>query len=535
MIKGCNFILFLLFVLCINASAQTSIDSDSRWVVKLEDSELKSSENLLNHPLINEIDLISERFGLIEVRTTESLTRDKVGTVLKNWNPIRFYPAGAPLTHRENLPDDNLFASQWSMETINMPEVWEFTTGGETTGGDEIVVAVIDDGFDLDHIDLRDNIWINRGEIKDDGLDNDGNGVIDDYKGFNVVTDNDDIPSLSHGTRVAGIIGGKGNNSEGIAGINWNVKILPIGGVNLIPQVMKGMDYIIRMKQLYISSNGERGANILVTNLSLGKDRVFPENFPDWCELYDAAGEVGILNVAAAPNDFYNVDIEGDLPSLCQSDFLITATNTNKSDVLATESALGPINIDLGAPGVNIISTSINNDYRNISGTSGSSPHVAGVAALLFSSCEKLSDLAKSEPASAALVIRDVILNGVQDIPSLTNTATGGRLDAFGSFLKLEEFCSDSESRDLTIISSFQDASNLTVDYNTNLFETHTYVIYNMLGQKILTGEFRPELFEAKQLDIELTQIQSTGNYIITIFNDSVIASHIFTVVVDNF
>ena len=526
---------FLVLSLAINVGAQNQeIYTDNSWIVKLQDTQVKSSENLLSHPLVNEIDILSEQFGLFEVKTTQAISKNKMESVLQNLNPIRFYPSGAPLLIRENIPDDSLFPSQWSMETINMPDVWKFTSGGLTAGGEEIVVAVIDDGFDVNHIDLRDNIFVNRAEIQNDGLDNDGNGVIDDYIGYNVVTGNDDLVALSHGTRVAGIIGGKGNNEEGVAGINWNVKILPIGGVNLIPQVIKSMDYIIRMKQLYISSNGTRGANILVTNLSLGKERAFPESFPDWCDLYDAAGELGILSIAAAPNCFYNVDVEGDLPSLCQSDFLITTTNSNQEDLLAISSGVGPINIDLAAPGVNVISTSIGDDYRNITGTSGSSPHVAGVAALLFSSCNKLADLIETEPASAALIVRDVILNGVEQSPSFSNTASGGRLNALGAFLQLEEFCSNSESKDLEIINSFVDNRNLAVDYNTNDFNQHNYAIYNLNGQKVLEGEFRPVLFEEKQINIDLTQIQTTGNYILTITNSSTKASQLFTFISDN-
>ena len=531
-----NFFLIILLFLCINVEGQAiELDTETNWIVKLQDSQTRSSERLLDHPMVTEIDIISERFRLIEVKTVEPLTREKMETILEDWNPIRFYPSGGPLSTRENIPDDDLFPRQWSLETINMPDVWEFTTGGRTTGGNEVVVAVIDDGFDVEHADLRENIWVNEAEIPQDGIDNDDNGVIDDYIGFNVVTDNDDLMAFSHGTRVAGIIGSKGNNDEGVAGVNWNVKILPIGGVNVIPQIMKSMDYIITMKELYVSSNGARGANILVTNLSLGKDRVFPESFPDWCELYDAAGQVGILSVAAAPNDFYNVDREGDLPSLCQSEFLITTTNTNREDVLAAGSAVGPINVDLGAPGVSVLSTSINDDYQPLTGTSASSPHVAGVAALLFSSCQKLSDLTVSDPASAALVVRDVILNGVEQKNSLRNTASGGRLDALGAFFNLEEFCSNSESRDLVIISAHIEARNLTVDYNTNSFEQHNYVIFNMLGQRILSDDFRPVLFEEKQIDIDITNIETTGNYILTIFNDSFKASHVFTVVADTF
>jgi len=513
-----------------NIAAPIDNSIDNSWIVKFEADYTRASEALLDHPLINEVILLSEQFGLYEVKTTESVSKESISKVLQPLSPIRYYASGGPLTMRGITPNDQLYPRQWNMDIINMPDVWEITTGGQTSNGNEIVVAVIDDGFQKDHIDLRDNLWTNLGETPNDGIDNDGNGVIDDYQGYNVDTDNDDIIPLSHGTRVAGIIGSKGDNEEGVTGINWNVRILPISGVGFIPEVIKSMDYIIRMKELYLSSNGTRGANILVSNLSLGKDRSFPENHPDWCDLYDAAGAVGILSVAAVPNEFYNVDVEGDLPSLCQSDFLITTTNTSIDDERVPESAVGPLNVDLGAPGENVTSTTLNNEYQTISGTSGSSPHVAGLAALLFSSCDKLSDLTMSDPPAAALVVKDVLLGGVVQKTSLENTLSKGRLDALGSFLKLEEYCTDSQSTELSIRSASTEGQTLTVHYNTDIFEVHNYTIFNILGQKLMTAEFRPMLFEEKSFVVDLSSIETNGNYILTIRNEKNKASQVIPI-----
>ncbi len=536
MIIRLNFLILILgLTLSFSLEGQEGVitgDSsvDDSWIVKLDRSIAPRSGELLDHPLITEIDLLSDQFGLYEVNTVKPVSKQAMNEILTPWSPLRFYASDGPLTLRGLTPDDKLYPRQWNMDIIRMPDVWEITTGGSTINGDEIVVAVIDDGFQKDHVDLRDNLWSNLGEIPNDGLDNDSNGVIDDFQGYNVDTDNDDIIPLSHGTRVAGIIGGKGDNEEGVTGVNWNVKILPISGVGFIPEVIKSMDYIIRMKELYLSSNGTKGANILVSNLSLGKDRSFPESHPDWCDLYDAAGAVGILSVAAVPNEFYNVDVEGDLPSLCQSDFLITTTNTSIDDERVQQSAVGPLNVDLGAPGENVTSTSLNNDYQTISGTSGSSPHVAGLAALLFSSCDKLSELTKSDPPAAALVVKDVILSGVIQKSSLENTLSGGRLDALGSFLKLEEYCTDSQSTQLSIRSSSTEGQTLTVNYNTDIFEVHNYSIFNMQGQKLLTDEFRPVLFEEKTFTVDLGIIETNGNYILTINNEKNKVSQVFSV-----
>ena len=129
-------------------------------------------------------------------------------------------------------PNDPLFSQQWNMQKVKAPSVWDVTTGGLTACGDTIVVAVIDGGFQTDLLDLTDNIWKNKGEIPNNGIDDDKNGYIDDVQGLNTFTLNDnhtagvDSKSIGHGTACAGLIGASGNNSKLVTGVNWKIKLM---------------------------------------------------------------------------------------------------------------------------------------------------------------------------------------------------------------------------------------------------------------------------------------------------------------------
>src|SRR5688500_2800577 len=135
---------------------------------------------------------------------------------------------------RDTEPNDPTYINQADMKLIGMPKAWDITTGGVTADGDTIVVALIDTGFEPDHSDLKDNIWKNKDEIPNDNIDNDNNGYTDDYIGINLQTGTDDhVPLNNHGTAVAGVVGARGNNGVGIAGVNWKVKLMLISGADV--------------------------------------------------------------------------------------------------------------------------------------------------------------------------------------------------------------------------------------------------------------------------------------------------------------
>lgn len=151
---------------------------------------------------------------------------------------------------RSARPNDIDYADQYYLETIGAPSVWRYTTGGQTALGDTIVVAVLDSGFKPDHADLEPNRFYNHHEIPGNGIDDDGNGYIDDYSGWNNITQNGDLAHSSHGTSVAGIIGAKGNNQIGVSGVNWDVKLMMVSGVRNASDVISKYNYVYTMRKL---------------------------------------------------------------------------------------------------------------------------------------------------------------------------------------------------------------------------------------------------------------------------------------------
>ena len=352
--------------------------------------------------------------------------------ILKGLPCVNTITVDQKIEYRDNQPNDPGYINQRDMNLIRMSKAWDIATGGVTTSGDTIVVAILDDGYQITHPDLVDNIWINRGEIADDGIDNDLNDYIDDRIGFNVTNQNDHHPIHSHGTSVAGVIGAVGDNGIGVSGVNWNVKVMLISGADHESSVIESYQYVLDMRAAYDLSNGAKGAFIVATNLSAGINRAFASEHPLWCEMYDKLGQLGILNVCAAPNENLSVDVDGDMPSTCTSPYLIAVTNVDESDVLVESAGFGAVSIDLGAPGNGTVTTATTDKYKAFDGTSAAAPHVAGMIALMYSTpcTDFLYDL-KSNPSGTATRIREIILSTGKPNNSLTDmTVTGKRLQA---------------------------------------------------------------------------------------------------------
>ncbi len=324
---------------------------------------------------------------------------------------------------------------------------WETTTGGVSSNGDTIVICVIDESFERDHIDLVGNAWFNKDEIPGDSIDNDENGYIDDYFGWNVVDTTDDVTNDNnpgnHGTQVAGIAGAVGNNSIGVSGLNWNIKLMYVTRGYLTSHAIAAYTYPYKSRKKYNNSNGTEGDFVVVTNTSWGVNYGDPNSAPLWCEVYDLLGSVGILNAAATANLAINVDEEGDLPTTCPSDYLVTTTKVDHNDELPSNAGYGTLSIDLAAFGKNVFTTKTNNFYGNLSGTSAAAPQIAGAIALLYSApCPSFIALAKSQPQAASILVKDYILNGTEENANLENiTVTGGRLNVANSLQLLMNEC----------------------------------------------------------------------------------------------
>jgi len=313
------------------------------------------------------------------------------------------------------IPNDPRFNELWGMHNIGQTggtadadidaaEAWSTFTGNK-----KVIVAVIDTGVDYNHEDLANNMWTNPGEIPGNGIDDDGNGFVDDYYGWDFAyNDNDPMDGRSHGTHCSGTIGGVGNNGIGVAGVSWDVRIMALkflndAGRGSTSDAIEAINYATMM-----------GADIMSNSWGGGPYSSALE------AAIQAADDEAILFVAAAGNDKKNTDIHPNYPSCYDVPNVMSIAATNHNDARAGFSNYGNLTVDLGAPGVSILSSVPGNGYSSHSGTSMATPHVAGAAALLKA----------LNPALTHLEIKNILMNSVDPLNSLYGkTVTGGRLN----------------------------------------------------------------------------------------------------------
>ncbi len=398
---------------------------------------------------LQEKHVVSKRFNiyLIQFDASKSSNQVLLQSIKQNRNVLNVQNNHL-INLRESeevIPNDSLFGLQWALENtgqgggvvgadIHATEAWDISTGGLTALGDTIVIAIIDGGSDIYHEDL--DHWVNYQEIPGNNIDDDANGYVDDRHGWNAYNHNGDIPFHQHGVHVAGITGAKGNNTIGVAGVNWNVKILPVAGSSSQEStVVEALSYVYVVRERYDQTDGQEGAFVVVDNCSFGVNEGQPEDYPIWEAMYDSLGSLGILSIGATANANWDIDEVGDIPTAFETPYVISVTNTTNKDKKNTGAAYGETTIDLGAPGTNIQSTLINNNYGNKTGTSMATPQVAGAVALLMSAADSLFIVAyKNNPGESILQIREHILNGVDTLSDLLGkTVTGGRLNLHNS------------------------------------------------------------------------------------------------------
>lgn len=427
----------------------------------IREFENTTASNSLLTSNVFSIQLISKNVNIYSLKfDPDQFTHDEVLHYLRTHKSISLAQNNHYVESRVTTPNDPEFSSQWHLENtgqtggtagsdISATEAWDITTGGLSAHGDTIVVCVIEEqGGNLSLPELEQNAWKNIHEIPNNGIDDDNNGYIDDYLGWNVQNNTDDIGTGNHGTQVSSVIGAKGNNNSGGTGVNWDVQIMMIRGV--VPasesSVLAAYDYPLTMRKLYNQSNGNQGAFVVVTNASWGVDNADPVNYPLWCAFYDSLGVHGILNIGATANNNVDIDVVGDMPTACGSDYLVSVTATNHDDI-RTFSGYGATTIDLAAPGQSVHMLNSGGGWGPSTGTSFACPGVAGTVALMYSiDCPSFMALVKSDPGAAVLMVRQALLDGVDLVPSLaTETVTGGRLNAFNALNELLDQCDTNE------------------------------------------------------------------------------------------
>jgi len=495
-----------IVVSCIVVSLSWQPDTPPALGYLLESDELRikqlSRRLQTQYPGIR-VKAIYPSLGFYALSYSTTRTAPLEETVVDEWKQnglINAWYFDHLLTLR-TTPNDPLWPEQWNLEKIDMPDAWDVTTGGVTITGDTIVTAILDSGFDVKHPDLINNIFNNHHEIPGDGIDNDLNGYVDDYHGLNIQEGNDDHPKDSHGTGVSGIIGATGNNNIGVSGVNWSVKLLPVSGIKKESDLIEAYHYVMQFRKLYNESDGKEGAFVVVTNSSLGIDGAWANDHPMWCAAYDDLGQQGILSVAATTNRNSNVDEEGDMPSTCTSNFLTTTTNTDIDDNLFTVAGYGPVHVDLGAPGENSLTTTINNSYQDFGGTSAAAPHVAGAIALLYSTpCEEFMNQVADQPVEAALQLKSLLLEVVDPLESLEGmTVTGGRLNVSSILKRLcTEFGAPPKDLAIKVIYPNPSKGDVTLEMSTAHFDVHDIRVFDSTGRLIYETQIFPsaELFE---------------------------------------
>ncbi len=397
------------------------------YVVKLKaQSHLESlPKTLLSQQLKGFVKGVipSQNIVVIKKAVMES-TESAIKTL--NMNPM-VETAEPNFIYRINkMPNDPMLGQLWGLSNIgqkdsdgavgtagidiNAEKAWEIQTGSR-----DVVVAVIDTGVDYTHADLKENMWTNDAELNGKtGVDDDGNGVIDDIYGYNAVLNNGDPKDdHGHGSHCAGTIGAKGDNGIGVSGINWNVRIMALkflaaDGSGTLENALRAIDYATKMGA-HIESNSWGGGGFSQTLL----------------DAIQRSNDAGVLFVAAAGNEYNNNDAKPTYPATYAVPNIIAVAAINNKGGKADFSNFGKKTVHIGAPGVNIISTT-GGAYDSFSGTSMAAPHISGVAALLKA----------NEPSLTALEIKQRMIATAHPIKSLSGkTYSGGYVDAYAALM----------------------------------------------------------------------------------------------------
>ena len=336
------------------------------------------------------------------------------------------------LLYPSTMPNDSLFTQQWSLMNtgafgtgkpgadISATRAWDLTTGSS-----DMVVAVIDTGVDLSHADLAPNAWVNSHEVPNNGADDDNNGYVDDKNGWNFVSNRpvtyENSSTDWHGTHVSGAIGAAGNNGIGVTGVAWRVKVMSLKFIGAstgnTADAVKAINYVMEQKK--------RGVNVRVINSSWGGTTASTS----LKSAISSAGSAGILFVCAAGNG--GSDQSGDdladapyYPAAWSAEIssIIAVAAVDYTDSYASFSNYGYNTVQVGAPGVNTYSTTPDGQYGYGLGTSMATPHVSGVAALLFS----------REPGLSPSQARQRIVSTADPLPTLAGlVGSSGRVNAY--------------------------------------------------------------------------------------------------------
>ncbi|WP_413943723.1 S8 family serine peptidase [Bdellovibrio sp. HCB-162] len=405
------------------AAAPESVPGE--YIVKLKDSvSAKSNINILSQQLGSYIkDTIPGQNIVVIKRPVFEIQSNVVKSLSEN--PLVDIVEPNFIYRINKTPNDPMLGQLWGMINtgqadsqrrqgiagvdIGAEKAWDITTGSK-----DVIVAVIDTGVDYNHPDLKDNLWVNEAELNGKpGVDDDGNGIVDDIHGANFVDANkptgNPLDDHGHGSHCSGTIGATGNDGKGIVGVAWNVRIMGVkflsaSGSGSLDGALKGIDYATKM-----------GAKIMSNSWGGGG---YSETLKQAIERSNAAGA---LFVAAAGNESNNNDANPTYPATYDVPNVLSVAAIDNRGQIASFSNYGKTKVHVGAPGVNIYSSITGGGYDSWSGTSMATPHVSGMAVLL----------ASNEPNLTNVEMKERIIATSRPIAGLRGKARGGLVDAY--------------------------------------------------------------------------------------------------------
>jgi subtilisin-like proprotein convertase family protein len=431
--------------------------------------------------------ILSGRLALIELKGKKGLNLASRALLALQNHPLIEYAEYNYLQYIDLTPNDPRFGELWGLHNtgqpggtddadIDAPEAWDISTGSS-----EVIVGVIDTGIDYNHVDLATNIWVNPGEIPGNGLDDDGNGYVDDIHGINAITGSGDpMDDHYHGTHCAGTIGAVGDNHIGVVGVNSTVKIIGIkfldsGGSGWTSDAVESVHYAVALK------NRENDpVNIRVLSNSWGGGG-FSQSLLD---AINAANDEDILFVAAAGNYSSNNDSSPYYPSSYDNANVVAVASTDRNDNLSSFSNYGFESVDLAAPGSSILSTFPGNAYAYLSGTSMATPHVSGAAALLLSVNDLLTvqelkdylmDYGDPLPALNGMCVSEMRLNVYNSLSQVPPAAPTFRLSADPTDQTVTQGETAAYTINIQSVLEFSDPVDLSADSNPAINATITF------------------------------------------------------------
>ena len=396
-----------------------------------DDEKNKALDKVKGQPIEKILTKVMERAGKKEgvllIKTNKKVL--EAIAELQNLPGVEFVEPNFVYTHAAVATDPYFTnGSLWGMYGPSSNPANQFGSNAAaawaagTTGSASVYIGIIDEGVQLTHPDLNGQVWTNPNDPVN-GVDNDGNGYVDDINGWDFAGNNRTVydggnrgSSDDHGTHVAGTIGGKANNGAGVVGVNWNITLISAkflganGGTTA--NAIKAVDYLTNLKN--------RGLNVVASNNSWGGGGYSQALF----DAISRANNAGIMFIAAAGNSGTNNDTSPSYPANYNLPNVISVAAIDKNGALASFSQYGATTVDIGAPGVGVFSTTAFNTYSSYNGTSMATPHVTGAVALY----------ASTHPGASVTQIRNAILSSAVPTASLSGrTVTGGRLDANGA------------------------------------------------------------------------------------------------------